>query len=121
NVGTTTLTISGIAITGANAGDIAQTHACGSSLAAGASCAISVTFKPTALGTRSAALSVSDNAAASPQSVALSGSGIAGRCTPRGDRKSVVEGDRASGSKTVTIKKGSTTTLTITRCHITGA
>src|SRR3989442_6907180 len=57
NVGTTLLTINGIAITGTNAGDFAQTHTCGSSLAAGASCTISVTFKPTASGTRTAALS----------------------------------------------------------------
>ena len=75
NVGTATLTITGIAITGTNAGDFAQTHTCGSSLAAGASCTINVTFKPTASGSRSAALSVTDNAAGSPQHVPLSGTG----------------------------------------------
>src|SRR5438552_14938778 len=77
NVGTTTLSIIGIAITGANAGDFAHTHTCGSSLAAGASCAINVKFKPTASGTRTAALSVSDSAAGSPQKVALYGVGAA--------------------------------------------
>src|SRR2546426_1128375 len=56
-------------ISGFNASNFAQTHTCGSSLAAGASCTISVTFKPTASGTRSAALSVTDNAAGSPQKV----------------------------------------------------
>jgi trimeric autotransporter adhesin len=74
-VGTATLTITGIAITGTNAGDFAQTHTCGSSLAAGASCTINVTFKPTAIGSRSAALSVTDNATGSPQHVPLSGTG----------------------------------------------
>src|SRR5207253_2845911 len=78
NVGTTTLTITGIAITGTNAGDFAQTHTCGISLAAGASCSISVTFKPTSSGTRTAALSITDNAAGSPQKVALSGIGVNG-------------------------------------------
>src|SRR5207249_1982468 len=85
NVGTTTLTITGIAITGTNAGDFAQTHTCGTSLAAGASCSISVAFKPTASGTRTAAVSVSDSAAGSPQTVALSGTGVAPTCIPIGD------------------------------------
>jgi hypothetical protein len=80
NVGTTTLTISGIAMTGANAGDFAQTHTCTSSLAAGASCNISVTFRPTASGTRTMTLSVTDDATGSPQQAALSGAGMFGRC-----------------------------------------
>jgi probable HAF family extracellular repeat protein len=81
NIGTTTLTISGIAITGTNAGDFAQTHTCGSSLAAGASCSVSVTFNPTASGTRTAALSVTDYAAGSPQTVTLSGMGAVAKLT----------------------------------------
>jgi hypothetical protein len=36
NTGTATLTIASITITGANAGDFAQTNACGGSVAAGA-------------------------------------------------------------------------------------
>jgi trimeric autotransporter adhesin len=75
NVGTTTLTITGISLTGTNGGDFLQTHTCGSSLASGASCTINVQFKPTAKGTRSAALGVSDSAAGSPQQVTLSGTG----------------------------------------------
>ena len=78
NVGTTTLTITGIAITGTNAGDFAQTHTCGSSLAAGAACNFSIKFTPSVLGTRTAVLSVTDNAAGSPQKVALSGIGVKG-------------------------------------------
>jgi probable HAF family extracellular repeat protein len=78
NTGTASLTISSIAITGTNAEDFAQTHTCRSSLAAGASCGISVTFKPTASGTRTAAVSVTDNAAGSPQKVAFSGIGVNG-------------------------------------------
>jgi probable HAF family extracellular repeat protein len=83
NVGTTTLTLGDIAVTGTDAADFAQTHTCGSSLAAGASCSISVRFKPKASGTRTAALSVTDSAAGSPQSVSMSGTGVAGRCTPQ--------------------------------------
>ena len=75
NLGTTAISISSISLTGTNGADFAQTHTCGTSLAAGAKCTISVTFKPTAKGARSATLSVADNAGGSPQSTSLSGTG----------------------------------------------
>src|SRR5207249_5545658 len=73
NTGTAALSISGIAITGTNSGDFTQTHTCGASLAAGTSCTISATFKPTAIGSRSAGVAITDNASGSPQTAALSG------------------------------------------------
>lgn len=75
NSGTTALTMNGISIAGTNAGDFAESDNCnaGKSLGGGANCQINVTFKPTASGSRSATLYISDNAAGSPQSVALSG------------------------------------------------
>src|SRR5260370_152511 len=72
------LTIHSIGLSGPNSGDFHQQNTCPSSsstLAAGASCTISVTFTPTAEGTRSASLAITDNASGSPHSVALSGSG----------------------------------------------
>ena len=81
NTGTATLTISGIAVGGTNAGDFSQTNTCGASLASGASCNIVVTFTPSASGSRAASLSVTDNAAGSPQSVALSGTGVVNNLT----------------------------------------
>ncbi|MFZ0962437.1 MAG: choice-of-anchor D domain-containing protein [Terriglobia bacterium] len=73
NTGLVPLTISSIAIAGTNAGDYAETSTCGSSLAAGASCAISMTFTPTGTGSSSATLTVTDNAPGSPQNLPLSG------------------------------------------------
>ena len=73
--GGTALTITGITITGANPSDFAQTNTCGSSVAPKKSCTISVTFTPSATGTRTAAVSVADNGGASPQTVPLSGTG----------------------------------------------
>lgn len=75
NSGNAALAISSIAVAGANNSDFSQTNTCGSSLAAGANCAISVTFKPTTVGARSASLTVTDNAGNSPQTVSLSGTG----------------------------------------------
>jgi hypothetical protein len=73
NSGSSTMNISGIAASG----DFAQTNTCNATLAVGASCTASVTFTPTQPGTRSGMLSVTDDASGSPQTVSLSGTGLA--------------------------------------------
>ena len=76
NMGNAALNItgSGVSITGANAADFSQSNQCGSSVAAGGSCAISVTFTPSlSAGSETAILSVPDNASGSPQQTQLSG------------------------------------------------
>jgi hypothetical protein len=75
NSGSAVLTISSIGITGADKGEFSQTNNCPASLAANGSCTIGVTFTPTALGNASAAVSVTDSAAGSPQMVILAGIG----------------------------------------------
>ena len=77
NLGATALAIGGIGISGANAGDFGESNTCGSSLAAGSSCVISVVFSPTAPGARSATVSIVDTAGNSPQLVSLSGTAVA--------------------------------------------
>ncbi len=76
NTGNINLTITSIQITGTNSGDFAQTNNCPGSVAPNASCQISVTFTPTATGTRNAAVTITDNAPNSPQSVPLTGVGV---------------------------------------------
>ncbi|WP_037908913.1 choice-of-anchor D domain-containing protein [Actinacidiphila yeochonensis] len=71
NTGTTTATVSSAAATG----DFTQTNTC-SSVAVGATCTVSVTFKPTSGGSRTGTLTVTSNANNSPLTVGLSGSGI---------------------------------------------
>lgn len=81
NSGDAALTINSIRRSGPHSSDFAQSNTCPSSsstLAAGASCTISVTFTPTATGSRSANVTITDNASGSPQSVALSGTGVLG-------------------------------------------
>ena len=53
-----------------------QTNTCGSTLAVGASCAVSVTFKPIVVGQHNGSLSIQDNATAKPQVVVLHASGV---------------------------------------------
>lgn len=85
NDGTAELDITSIRFTGTDAEDFLQNHTCGSSLAAGASCNISVKFRPTASGARMAELTVNDNPPASRQQAPVSGTGAARRrCSPLG-------------------------------------
>jgi hypothetical protein len=72
NTGTATLSITKVA---ASPSDFGSLNACGSSLAAGASCAVGVFFDPTTSGTRTGTLTITDNAAGSPQTVTLTGIG----------------------------------------------
>jgi hypothetical protein len=74
------LLIQAISIGGSFASDFAQSNNCGSTLAAGANCAIRVTFKPTGVGPRNGLLFVFDEAGNSPQKVELRGAGF-GSCT----------------------------------------
>ncbi len=53
-----------------------QSNGCGTTLASGASCKLSVVFKPTVAGTRTGGLFVADDALGSPQRISLSGKGI---------------------------------------------
>ena len=71
NTGSGPLSITSIA----TAGDFAQTNNCGSKVNPGASCTLNVTFKPTATGTRSGALTITDDAAGSPHKLLLAGTG----------------------------------------------
>ncbi len=73
NTGTAALSITSINATGA----FAETSNCGTSVAAGASCTINVTFTPSGTGVETGTLTIADNASGSPQAVTLSGTGTA--------------------------------------------
>jgi hypothetical protein len=75
NPGLTALAINGISISGANPADFSETNNCPASLPSRGSCTISVTFKPTAKGSRSASVVISDNTFNSGQRIFLSGTG----------------------------------------------
>ena len=121
NTGTATLTISKISMSG-NSGDFPLTTNCGTSVAAGATCTISVTFKPTATGARSATVAVTDNATGSPQTVTASGTGLAPAVSlsPNGLSFPNTKVGSASGSQTLTLKNTGTAVLTISSIVVSG-
>jgi hypothetical protein len=71
------LNIASIVIRGTDKSDFRQRNNCGSKLPPGAQCAIRVVFAPTETGPLAASLMITDSAPGSPQSVSLSGTGIA--------------------------------------------
>src|SRR4051812_43561780 len=77
NTGTANLFVNSAQTRGADPLDFTQVgDGCsGLTLAPGTSCSVSITFSPTATGARSASFILTDNAAASPQTVPISGTG----------------------------------------------
>jgi hypothetical protein len=116
NVGLGILKISTIEASG----PFHQTNDCGSTVGPGSGCTITVTFRPTTIGTLTGALSVTDNAPGSPQKVGLSGTGTAVKLTP----VAIGFGDQpvrtTSLAKTITLSNKSHATVNIMSIAITG-
>jgi IPT/TIG domain len=117
STGSAALTISSIAVTGTNSGDFAQTNTCGTSLGAGSKCTINVTFMPTALGSRIANISITDNATGSPQTFSLTGTGVSSttvaNVTPAFLDFGNLTVNTTSGPQMMTVTNGGTTTFTV--------
>jgi subtilisin family serine protease len=75
NEGDAVLTVSGVSISGTHAGQFSQTNNC-SNVQASGSCTISVQFRPTSQGEKSASLSIANNASGNSVIVPLSGTGL---------------------------------------------
>jgi len=73
NKGSSTLDITGIAVTGFESANFTQLNTCGPTLAPAASCAIDVAFKPAGTGTFTASLVITDNGSTATQTVSLKG------------------------------------------------
>ena len=115
NAGLGRLMFSNIAITGADAGDFAETNTCTGTMDLNQSCVVDVTFTPSALGARSAALTFADNGQGSPQTVPLSGSGVQQAvAAPSGLKFAAQTVGTTSAAKTVTFTNNLTTALAIT-------
>jgi hypothetical protein len=117
NTGNATLSVPSIVASG----DFAQSNNCGSSVAASANCTISITFKPTAIQTRTGAITLTDNAGGSPQTASLSGTGtgptVSLSASPTFPPEPV---GTASPSQTVTLTNTGNASLTFTAISVTG-
>jgi hypothetical protein len=122
NIGSAAITVSGITITGSNSSDFAQTNTCGTSLAAGASCAINVTFTPNETGSLAATLNISDSAVGSPQTVSLTGTGTEPTVmlSPASLTFGVILVNGSSSAKPITLTNTGNGSLSITSISTTG-
>lgn len=116
NVGNGPLTITSIV----SSGDFAQTNTCGTTVNAGASCTISVTFTPTTVNTRTGSITVTDNAPGSPQVVSLTGTGTYVTYTPTSLSFGTVSVGQSSAPQTITLTNHAGTALTIKSVTTTG-
>jgi uncharacterized repeat protein (TIGR01451 family) len=122
NSGNATLNIASIAITGINAGDFSQTNTCGQTLAPSTSCTISVVFKPTTGGQRTAGVAITSDARGSVPVVTLSGTGLSAGLDLSSsllifDNQTV---GTTSAPQTVTMSNGGATAATITSITASG-
>jgi hypothetical protein len=88
-------------------GDFAQTNNCPTTLSAGASCSVTVTFTPTVTGTLTGSFTVTDNAMNSPQTVKLTGTGtepVVITITPASEAFTSTAVGSTSTQKTITVK-----------------
>jgi hypothetical protein len=118
NQGNSSLSIGSIAITG----NYAQTNNCPGTVAASASCTLSITFTPTASGTRTGILTITDNAAGGQQTVALTGTGLnaVAALTPASLTFAGLLVGTTSTAQTVTLTNQGNANLTISNVAITG-
>ncbi len=125
NTGNQIVKIASIAIAGTNAADFSSTNTCPASLAVSATCSISVTFKPTAAGTRTASLAISDNAPGPPQAVSLSGTGQVAATSISVSPTALTFASQStcttSGAQSVTISNTANQVLTISSITLGGA
>ena len=109
NSSTATVSINSITATGNFA---MSATSCGSTLAAGKTCKSTVTFTPTLGGALTGSLAISDSAPDSPQTVALSGTGVLPlTISPASLAFGTVAAGTTSAAKTVSITNNQTTTL----------
>ena len=115
-------TITSIALSGPNANEFTETSTCpiNSPLAVGTTCAISVSFTPSASGIRKASITITDSAPGSPQVVNLTGN----TSTVTLSTSSISFGSQDVGTvsspQDVTVTNNGTTSLTISSITATG-
>jgi hypothetical protein len=118
NLGSSSLTVSNVTATG----DFAVQDGCTATVAgAGGTCALQVTFTPTAVGNRTGSLSIIDTSAGSPHSVQLTGVGGQASVTLSPTTLSFSQADNTTGTSQVTLTNPGTIPLQISSVQVSGA
>jgi hypothetical protein len=124
NTGNVALTLNGIAVSGASTVTIAN-KTCGTTLAVGANCTVTLAFAPTASGAAAATLAVTSNAA--PLQVSISGTGTtAPAAKPTLSEAGPVafadtQVGKSAAAHTITLSNGGTAALKVASLVLDGA
>src|SRR5260370_14966553 len=125
NSGTSALPVTTVVVGGANAGDYSSSSpTCNFAIAANSACTIIVTFAPLAPGLRSAAVSITDDAPGSPQTIAVIGTGVATgpgvTFSPAVPSFPTITQGTSGGAQTLTVLNSGTTSLHISSVVLCG-
>ena len=123
NTGTTALLIGGMTVAGDGASMFVFANTCGTSLAVGASCTIHGHFQPTSIGAITAAITITDSATNSPQTIALTGTGVGATTVSLSSTSLSFGGEMvgvATSSQSVTLTNTGSWTLGISSIAVTG-
>jgi hypothetical protein len=116
NNGISALSISSLKI---SAGVFQMKDSCGSSLAAGASCSISATYRPKSADTQTALVTIIDSASSQPQFVELTGSATVIKLSPTGLNFGNQKVGKKSAPQTVTATNVGATAITFSSVGVT--
>jgi len=117
DLGSAALTVSNVSVTG----DFSVQQSCASVSAAGGTCPVQVTFTPTAVGTRTGTLSIADNSAGSPHTVALTGTGGQTAVSISPTSLSFSQAINTTGASQVTLTNTGNLPLQISTVQVSGA
>jgi FG-GAP-like repeat/Abnormal spindle-like microcephaly-assoc'd, ASPM-SPD-2-Hydin len=116
NIGSVILNIANIV----SSGDFAQTNTCGKSLAAQASCTISVTFTPSAENKRTGMITITDSASPGSQTISLAGEGTVVSLSTNQLNFGVQKVGTTSMPLSITVSNEGRISLDFTGIHISG-
>lgn len=123
NTGTASLTVSSVTLAGTNASAFSISQNTCTTVTPNGTCTFQVVFTPPSIGSYVASVSIADNAPGSPQTVALSGAGVASGAGISFSPASLAAGQILSGSiapMTLTVTNSGTAALNISGTTIAG-
>ena len=124
SAGSATLHISSVLLGGSNPSDFSMTNSCSGALSPNQTCSISIAFTPLGAGSRSATITINDDAPDSPQNISLTGTGIASQSGATLSSSLVsfpaTTQGVASPSQTITLTSSGTTALHIASVVLAG-
>ena len=122
NSGTADFPLTGIRAAEFESFEFQTKNSCGSTLAAGKSCDIEVTFAPRSPGDKTGSVVISGNAIGSPATAKLAGTAIGSKLVSSSSRLSFAElaTGSQSAAQSVTISNGGNASLTFSKISLTG-